>query len=178
MNPSLEPLRIASLEGEKQVVQQGSSEGFEDGASIGKNVASVTIPPCKPLPPLDLEDPGTSSPDEPLSSTLTADREAPGADGDHAQRLLGPMLVLTGGLEKKATALDDAALAPLLAAKKIAVAALGQTRFVQWDIDLTRHLHLAAVPTDVRDGVRRLKYIEWADELADAPAPMASGGEA
>ncbi len=66
---------------------------------------------------------------------------------------------------------DAVALRQLKAAVKSAVAALGQTRFVQWDIDLTRRLHLAAVPADVRDGVRRLKYIEWADELVEVSAP-------
>jgi len=42
---------LASLEGKKKVVQQGSGEGFEDGAPIGENVASGTIPPGGPSRP-------------------------------------------------------------------------------------------------------------------------------
>ena len=185
MNPSLDSFRSASLahlEGKKQVVQQGSSEGFEGVASIGEDIASGTICPGKPSPSLhDTEDPISSSPDEPLSSTLTVNRPIPaGAEGpDHAQRSLGPIYMVNGGREKADTedlGYDDPNLRRLKTAKKSAVAALGQTRFVQWDIDLTRHLHLAAVPADVRDGVRRLEYIKWANELVETSAM--SGGAA
>jgi len=191
MNPSLDSLRtetekkekppsgvkkkeakiasLAGLEGEKQVVQQGSGEGFEDEASIGEDTASGTIPPGKPSPPLhDTFDPSTSSPDEPLSSTLTADREGAGADGiDHAQRSLGPMLVITGGLEKQAAAVNDA-LVPLVAAKKSAVAVLGMHKFLERDLLLNHYL--TAVPVKARDGVRALEYIEWAGELVETSA--------
>ena len=189
--PSCLSLGSAPLEGKKQVVQQGSSEGFEGVASIGEDIASGTICPGKPSPSLhDTEDPISSSPDEPLSSTLTVNRPIPaGAEGpDHAQRSLGPIYMVNGGREKADTedlGYDDPNLRRLKTAKKSAVAALGQTRFVQWDIDLTRHLHLAAVPADVRDGVRRLQYLAWANELveeqyaatADVPS-IAAGGAA
>jgi len=179
--------RSSSLEGEKQVVQQGNGKLVEDVASIGEFAASGTIIPGKPSPPLhDTFDPSTSSPDEPLSSTLTVNRPIPGAEGpDHAQRRLSLMSVLDGGREKADTedlGYDDPNLRRLKAAAKSAVAALGQTRFVQWDINLTRHLHLAAVPADARDGVRRFQYLKWADELvedemgrADAPSIVAGG---
>ena len=109
MNPSLNSFSFASLadpESEKQVVQQGSSEGFEGVASIGEDIASGTICPGKPSPSLhDTEDPISSSPDEPLSSTLTVNRPIPaGAEGpDHAQRSLGPIYMVNGGREKADT---------------------------------------------------------------------------
>jgi len=54
--------RSSSLEGEKQGVRQGNGELVEDGAPIGENVASGTIPPGKPsLPFQDTFDPSTSS---------------------------------------------------------------------------------------------------------------------
>ncbi len=50
----------------------------------------------------DTEDPSTSSPDEPLSSTLTVNRPIPGAEGvDHAQRSLGPIYMVAGGRAKE-----------------------------------------------------------------------------
>jgi len=53
--------RSSSPVGKQQVVRQGSDEGFEDGASISENVASGVIIPGEPSPPLDTEDPRTSS---------------------------------------------------------------------------------------------------------------------
>jgi len=172
--------RSLSPVGKQQVVRQGSGEGFEDGASIGEDVASGVIIPGEPSPPLDTEDPRTSSPDEPLSSTLTVNRPIPGAEGpDHAQRSFGPMVVLNGGLETKEAAdhgkVDDA-LAPLLAAKKAVKDAIGQRKFVERDIELDHRLRLATVPDDARDGVRRLQYLEWANELVETP--IASGAVA
>jgi len=189
MNPSPEPLGSASLEGKKQVARQGSGEGIEDGTSIGENVASGTIPLGKPssLFPDDATNtlgPSTSSLAEPLSSIWTADRLAPGADGvDHAQRSLGPILVITGGLEKmEAEVLGIDELAPLKAAKKSAIDTIGKLRFVERDIELDRRFRLAAVPANVRDGVRRLQYLAWAAELAEeqhaATTPAAAGGAA
>jgi len=157
------------------VAQQGSGEGFEDGASIGENVASGTISPGEPSPPLDTEDPSTSSPDEPLSSPLTADRPA-GAEGpDHAQRSLGPMLVITGGLEKQAAAVNDA-LVPLVAAKKSAIDAIGKHKFLERD-QLLNH-RLGAVPVKFQDGVRALEWISWADELVEEQHAATAGGGA
>jgi len=174
--------RSLSLEGEKQVARQGSGEGIEDGASIGENVASGTIPPGKPssLFPDDATNtlgPSTSSLAEPLPSTLTADREAPGADIDHAQRSLGPIYMVKGGLEKMAEdfGIADDEFRPLKAAKKSAVAAIGWDKFLKRDMVLNHRL--GAVPADARDGVRALEYLEWANELAET-APAVSGGAA
>jgi len=188
MNPSLDSLGSAPLESKKQVVQQGSDEGFEGVASIGEVIASGTIPPGKPSPPIhDTFEPSTSSPDEPLSSTLTVNRPIPGAEGpDHAQRSLGPMLVITGGLEKADTedlGYDDPNLRPLKAAKKSAVDVLGMNKFLKRDLLLNHYLK--AVPADAQDGVRALEYIEWAKELVEeqhaaicTSTSAASGGAA
>jgi len=165
--------RSSGLEGQKEV-RQGRGEGFEDFASAGEVIASVTIPPGEPSPPLhDTFDPSTSSPDEPLSSTLTVNRPIPGGDvidhpgaegPDHAQRSLGPMLVITGGLEKQAAA-GDIALEPLMVAKKSAIDAIGKRKFLERD-QLLNH-RLGAVPVKFQDGVRALEWISWADELVE-----------
>jgi len=179
---------LAGLEGEKQVAQQeGSGEGIEDGASIGEDTASGTIPPGKPSSPFPDDDtntlgPSTSSPDEPLSATFTDDRSDPGAEGiDHAQRSLGPIYMVAGGLEKKEAAdhgkVSDA-LAALKAAKKDAIDAIGKGKFLKRDLVLN-HL-LAAVPDNARDGLRALEYLEWANELVEDEMGCAgaSGGAA
>jgi len=183
--------RSLSLEGEKQVAQQGSGEGVDDDALLGENVASGAVTPVNtslPLSPLDTEDPSTSSLAEPLSSTLTDDRPTPGGavhDIDHAQRSLGPIYMVTGGLEKMAEdfGMDTDELRPLKAAKKSAVATLGMGKFIKRDLVLN-HL-LADVPDDDRDGLRVLEYIKWADELVEeqhaaigGATPAASGGAA
>ena len=164
--------RSSSPVGKQQVVRQGSGEGFEDFASAGEVIASGTILPGKPSPPLqDVTDPSTSSSDEPLSSTLTADREGAAicADGvDHAQRSLGPMLVITGGLGKKAAEVDvntPAVLEPLVVAKKSAIDAIGKHKFLERDLLLNHRL--GAVPVKFQDGVRALEWISWADELVE-----------
>ena len=83
------------------------------------------------------------------------------------------MVVLTGGLEKKAAEVD-AIQVPLVAAKKSAVAAIGKGKFLERDLLLNRYLR--AVPVDAQDGERALAYLAWADELAGAAA--AAGGAA
>jgi len=175
--------RSSSLEGEKQGVRQGNGELVEDGAPIGENVASGTIPPGKPsLPFQDTFDPSTSSLAEPLSSPFPANRDGAGVGPDvedHSQRRLSLMSVLDGGREKADTedlGFDDPKLRPLKAAKKSAELAIGKLKFLERDQVLTHRLVAATVPADVRDGVRRFQYLKWADELVETSA--ASGGAA
>jgi len=67
------------------------------------------------------------------------------------------------------------ALAPLLAAKKSAIDAIGKGKFLERDLVLNHRLG-AAVPVDAQDGVRRLEYLEWSYELVtDAPSAAAGG---
>ena len=102
--------------------------------------------------------------------------DASGADViDHAQRSLGPIYMVAGGRGKADTEdLDAADLRQLKAAKKSAIVAIGKGKFLERDMVLNRYL--TAVPVDARDGVRRLEYIEWADELVETP--KAAGGVA
>ena len=188
--PSCLSLGSAPLEGKKQVVQQGNGKLVEGIASIGEDIASGTIRPGKPSSPLhDTFDQSTSSSDEPLSSTLTVNRPIRAAEGpDHAQRSLGPMLVITGGLEKKAAEVDAntpavAALVPLVAAKKSAIDAIGKRKFLERDLLLNHRL--GAVPVKFQDGVRALEWISWANELVEeqhaaicTSTSVASGGAA
>jgi len=112
---------------------------------------------------------------------LTADREAAGVGSevlaiDHAQRRLSLMSVLDGGLEKM---VDTEDLGPLKAAKKAAKAVMGKRVFLARDQVLNHRLVDATVPVEFRDGVRRLEYLAWADELVETlAASIAAGGAA
>jgi len=70
--------------------------------------------------------------------------------------------------------MDADELRQLEAAKKSAVAAIGKGQFI--DRDLVLNHRLGAVPVEFQDGVRRLEYIEWANEPVTATA--AAGGAA
>ena len=83
------------------------------------------------------------------------------------------MVVLTGGLEKKAAEVD-AIQVPLAVAKRLAVAALGIGKFLEKDLLLNHYL--TAVPVDARDGVRALEWISWADELVEVSTAAGSAG--